>query len=118
MAYIGKTPTSAPLTSSDITDAIISTAKIADDAVTFAKTDDTIAKARQIVATQTGAVATGTTTFPEDDTIPQNTEGDEYMTLGAGEFAFFPWASTVDLAVDAAQGSPVLEVRIYQESAA
>jgi hypothetical protein len=36
---------------------------------------------KQIVTTQTGAVATGTTVFPEDDTIPQNTEGDEYMTL-------------------------------------
>ncbi len=30
MAYIGKTPTPAPLTSSDVTDGIISTAKIAD----------------------------------------------------------------------------------------
>jgi hypothetical protein len=38
MAYIGKTPTSAPLTSSDVTDGIISTAKIADNAVTAAKT--------------------------------------------------------------------------------
>lgn len=62
-------------------DNTVSTAKIVDDAVTFAKTDGTFAKTRQIVTTQTGAVATGTTTFPEDDTIPQNTEGDEYMTL-------------------------------------
>lgn len=35
----------------------------------------------QIKNTQTGAVATGTTTIPYDDTIPQNTEGDQYMTL-------------------------------------
>src|SRR3990167_11416304 len=35
----------------------------------------------QVVNTQTGAVATGTTVLPNDDTIPQNTEGDEYMTL-------------------------------------
>ena len=35
----------------------------------------------QVVSTQTGAMATGTTGFPVDDTIPQNTEGDEYMTL-------------------------------------
>ena len=35
----------------------------------------------QAVDTQDGAVATGTTTIPADDTIPQNTEGDEYMTL-------------------------------------
>ena len=35
----------------------------------------------QVVNTQTGAVATGTTTTPPDDTIPQIGEGDEYMTL-------------------------------------
>lgn len=29
---------------------------------------------------QTGAVATGTTTIPDDDTTPQNTEGDQYMS--------------------------------------
>ena len=35
----------------------------------------------QTVNVQTTAVATGTTIFPADDTIPQKTEGDEYMTL-------------------------------------
>ena len=35
----------------------------------------------QVVNVQDGAVATGTTVLPYDDTIPQNTEGDEYMTL-------------------------------------
>lgn len=30
---------------------------------------------------QTGAVATGSTVIPLDDTIPQNTEGDQYMSL-------------------------------------
>ncbi len=37
----------------------------------------------QVVQSQrndTGAVATGTTVTPLDDTIPQNTEGDQYMT--------------------------------------
>jgi hypothetical protein len=37
--------------------------------------------ARNTVNYQTGAVATGTTVLPIDDTIPQNTEGDQYMTL-------------------------------------
>ena len=37
MSYIGKTPTAVPLTSSDITDGIITTAKIADDAISAAK---------------------------------------------------------------------------------
>lgn len=35
----------------------------------------------QVVNYQTGAVATGTTQMPYDDTIPQNTEGNEYMSL-------------------------------------
>ena len=35
----------------------------------------------QIVNTNSGAVNTGTTTLPFDDTIPQITEGDQYMTL-------------------------------------
>ena len=35
----------------------------------------------QVVNAQDGAVATGTTVLPADDTIPQNTEGDEYITL-------------------------------------
>lgn len=35
----------------------------------------------QTVNAETGAVATGTTVMDRDDTIPQNTEGDEYMSL-------------------------------------
>ena len=35
----------------------------------------------QVVNFQTGAVATGTTVMPYDDTIPQIGEGNEYMTL-------------------------------------
>lgn len=35
----------------------------------------------QIASFETGAVATGTTTMPFDDTIPQKTEGDQYMSL-------------------------------------
>jgi hypothetical protein len=35
----------------------------------------------QVVNTQTGALATGGTVIPFDDSIPQNTEGNEFMTL-------------------------------------
>lgn len=34
----------------------------------------------QVARTATGALVTGTTLIPSDDTIPQNTEGDEHMT--------------------------------------
>ena len=37
-------------------------------------------KVVQVVNFQTGAVATGTTVMPGDDTIPQITEGDQYMS--------------------------------------
>ena len=70
--------------------------------------------------TQTGAVATGTTTLPQDDTIPQNTEGDEYMTL-----AITPTDSTNKLAIevvwfgassDATSG--IIAVALFQDSTA
>lgn len=52
-------------------------------------------KVVQVVNYQTGAVATGTTTIPYDDTIPQNTEGDEYMRL-----SITPQSTTNKLKID------------------
>jgi hypothetical protein len=49
----------------------------------------------QVVNTTTGAVATGTTVMPNDDTIPQNTEGVEFMTL-----AITPTSATNKLKID------------------
>ena len=42
---------------------------------------------------------------------------DRIMTLKPGEFAFFPWTSTVDLFADAAEGTPVLEIIVFQAAA-
>lgn len=47
-------------------------------------------------------------------TLEKSDGGDEYMTLGAGEWAFFPWATAVDLFADAASGTPTLEVMIFE----
>lgn len=49
----------------------------------------------QVVNSSTGALATGTTIIPSDDTIPQNTEGNEYMTL-----AITPKGATNNLRID------------------
>jgi len=49
----------------------------------------------QVVSTQTGAVATGTTVIPYDDTIPQSGEGNEYMTR-----AITPKSATNILKID------------------
>lgn len=50
----------------------------------------------QTARTDTGAVATGTTIIPLDDTIPQITEGDEYMTR-----AITPTSAANVMAIDA-----------------
>ncbi len=52
---------------------------------------------QQVVTFITGAVATGSTTIPFDDTVPQNTEGDEYMTL-----AITPKSATSKLLIEVA----------------
>jgi hypothetical protein len=49
----------------------------------------------QVVETVTGAVATGTTQIPYDDSIPQITEGDEYMSL-----AITPTSATNNLKIE------------------
>jgi hypothetical protein len=49
----------------------------------------------QMVSVETGAVATGTTLIPLDDTIPQITEGTEFMTL-----AVTPKSATSKLIID------------------
>lgn len=74
-------------------------------------------KVVQTVYTQTGAVATGTTVIPFDDTIPQNTEGDEYMTL-----AITPKSGSNDLYVEVvfngASSASDLTVALFRDSAA
>jgi hypothetical protein len=49
----------------------------------------------KVVNVMDGEVATGTTVMVEDDTIPQKTEGDEYMTL-----AITPKSATNKLRID------------------
>lgn len=72
----------------------------------------------QVVNTQTGAVATGTTAIPYDDSIPQNTEGDEYMTL-----AITPKSATNVLKIDvvfhgSGSGGALLVAALFQDSTA
>ena len=52
-------------------------------------------KVLQVLNVQDGALASGTTTTPFDDTIPQITEGDENMTL-----SITPLSATSKLAID------------------
>lgn len=72
----------------------------------------------QIVNTQTGAMATGSTVIPNDDTIPQNTEGDQYMSL-----AITPTSATNKLKIDvvvnlASSATGALIAALFQDSTA
>lgn len=77
----------------EIAEGAVGTSEISDGSV--ASADVAAGFVVQVVNTQTGAMATGTTVIPSDDTIPQNTEGDEYMTL-----AITPKAATNKLRID------------------
>ena len=73
---------------------------------------------QQVVATQIGAVATGTTVIPLDDTIPQITEGDEYMTA-----AITPMSATSKLLIEvvfnfAINNANVVSMALFQDATA
>ena len=42
---------------------------------------------------------------------------EKFITLGAEEFAFFPWDGTVDLEAISSDGTPTLEVMIFEATA-
>jgi hypothetical protein len=77
------------------------------------------AKILQVVNYQTGAVATGTTQIPNDDTIPQNTEGTEFFTL-----PITPSSATSKLKIDFSTilnhsvGTAILNTCLFQDSTA
>lgn len=72
----------------------------------------------QVATSTTGALATGTTTIPFDDTIPQITEGTEFMTL-----AITPSSATNTLIIQvtlqiAFSGSDWTTVALFKDSTA
>ena len=72
----------------------------------------------QTVTFFTGAVATGTTIIPVDDTIPQNTEGDQYMSLAitpASASNLLCIQATISLSSNAAIN---MVVALFQDSTA
>ena len=72
----------------------------------------------QVVNYSTGAYATGSTAIPYDDSIPQNTEGDERMTL-----AITPKATTDKLMIEVSGtfysgGTDEIIMALFQDSTA
>jgi hypothetical protein len=99
-------------------DDCITTAEIAAGAVTRPKIGYAGA-ILQVVNYQTGAVATGTTTLPFDNSTPQNTEGTQYMTL-----AITPTSSSSKLIISVkalftfSVADNALTVALFQDSTA
>lgn len=97
------------------TTAAIAGSKIADGAITHSKL--AAGMVVQMVSTNFSSVATGTGIIPYDDTVPQNTEGDEYMTQ-----VITPKASTNLLVIEVvaylsgSAASKFLNVALFQDS--
>ena len=84
----------------------------------FAKASMPAGTVLQVATSATGALATGTTTIPFDDTIPQITEGTEFMTL-----AITPSSATNTLIIQvtlqiAFNGSDWTTVALFQNTTA
>ena len=78
MPYVGQTITDVFPTSINVDTATIATANISNQ---LTDANMSAGSAVQVVNVQTGALVTGSTTIPVDDTIPQKTEGIEMFTL-------------------------------------
>ena len=72
----------------------------------------------QTVNTQSGAVATGTTTLPDDDTIPQSTEGTEYITRAITPNNTSNLLRIDVLAVVAFSSTGIITMALFQDSTA
>ena len=89
------------------------------DAYAFSGAVTGAGKIVQVVSEQTGAAATGTTVMPRDDSIPQNDEGIEVMTL-----AITPTSATNKLKIDvviqlnASATNRIYVVGLFQDSTA
>jgi len=96
-----------------------------DSSETELLTDQTIFAAGDYTKSYVLLYNTSTATSGEIITVglaSNDSSGDESldyadMSLDPGEFAFFPWNSTVTLVADASSGTPVLEARIFQAAA-
>ena len=72
----------------------------------------------QSVTYQTGAVATGSTAIPGDNTIPQNTEGDQYLSLAITPTSATSLLEITVLAVVSNSASVNQTLALFQDSTA
>lgn len=78
-----------------------------------------LASSGQVVSASLGTLATGTTVIPADNTIPQNTEGDQYLSV-----TVTPKSASSNLVIDVtiyaahSAASSVLTAALFKDSAA
>lgn len=70
----------------------------------------------QVRRTSTGALATGTTTIPLDDTIPQNTEGNQYLSQAITPMSGADVLQISSQGVFATSALGFLAVALFQDS--
>jgi hypothetical protein len=133
------------VTASEIDAGAVGTSELAAQSVTLAKIDRTGATAgyvltgagagsdptwtllstsvagtiAQVVTTQSGTGATGTTVLPADDTIPQNTEGTEFITASITPVsASSTLLIDVNISVACSSGTNTISAALFQDSTA
>lgn len=89
------TPTLGTPASGTLTNCTSTTTAASSNSTALATTAYADRQAGQVVSTVVSAVATGATIIPDDDTIPQSGEGDQFMTL-----AITPKSATSTLVID------------------
>lgn len=92
------------------------TANITDFAVTSAKA--AVGFCVQQVNTTTSAVATGTTLIPLDNTIPQSTEGDQYMSVSITPKATTNVLTIQVVALLSSSASNHIQMALFQDATA
>ena len=91
------------------------TADVRDNAIILAAASYT--KAYVLLYNTSTATSGELITIGNQDTDDTATLDYTDMELAPGEFAFFPWNSTVTMNAVASSGTPVLEVRVFQTAA-
>ena len=114
---IGKKSTDATVDTSN-TDATITMDSTANISVGMSITGTNIQSATTIASitnTTTAEMSKNATGTASNITATFGTE--DFITLGAGEFAFLPWSGTENLDALSADGTPTLEVMIFEATA-
>ena len=116
MPYIGRTPTNAALTASDLADGIVTTAKIDADAVTDAKIADDVVGTEHLTANEVDTTALGADAVTGDQ-LADNAVNSEHYTDGSIDTAHIADANvtTAKIAADAITAAKIADDAISEE---